>query len=795
MSAKTIELLPDVSAADVLQRVSGVTVQRNANGEAKYAIIRGMDKRYNYTTVDGIKMPSPDDKMRFVPMDMFPTEILDRIEVIKNLTPDMEGDAIGGVMNLKMKEAPDHKIMYASAGTGYNENLLDQKYSYFLKGTMQSSDPAKTHGSAYAATPKDFSLGILSNKDIQAPANGLFNFTIGNRFLMNKKLGVIFSGSYHNIFKATNTTFFNPASQPGVSNLPEFDDIEIRKYSTQEQRIGLHTKIDYKLNDKNTIALYGIFVQLSQFENRSTIDTTVTGQNRSAPGLGNVAFKDRIAHRNDNTASMVLEGSHILLPKIKLNWKGAISKAQRDVPDMTSISTGNFVTSSPTGNVTSPTTLKSMGHTWQKTTDQDQQIFADITYLPTIAAKEIEFKGGGMYRHKQRTDYYNDYSINNVGTVPAANIATIVDSNLIVSNPQGSVTGQWLNYNIQEDIAAAYVQTKFQTLEDRLQVLFGARVENTQLSYNAPTVDAQYFPGTSGSLYYTDFMPSAHLKYKLSKKENLRMSYFRSTTRPGFFELVPYSFAGDYFTEVGNYNLDRTKADNIDLRYELFPKGIDQILVGAFYKNIQDAIEYHVDRRGKTSAYSLQPQNDPNRAQNFGLEAVVTKYFHYWGVSANYTFTQSAVTTTKLYNVPSGGTSYVADTVSQTRPLQGQAAHVANLALIYKNPTIGFNAHLSWQYTGRNIAFVSAYKDLDYWHKGTSYFALSVEKHITKQVVVYAKVQNLLNFKPIIELKYSSDQFKQSNAYYLPYQTGSNLIVQRDTYGRNYLIGIRYKLD
>ena len=91
MSAKAMELSPDITVANVIKRMSGVTVERNSSGEGQYAILRGMDKRYNYTLVNGIKIPSPDNKNRFVPLDIFPSEILDRIEVTKSLTADMEG--------------------------------------------------------------------------------------------------------------------------------------------------------------------------------------------------------------------------------------------------------------------------------------------------------------------------------------------------------------------------------------------------------------------------------------------------------------------------------------------------------------------------------------------------------------------------------------------------------------------------------------------------------------------------------------------------------------------------------
>lgn len=96
VSARSIEISPDLDVADVSQRLSGVTMTRTTGtGDAQYAIIRGMDKRYNYTTIDDIKIPSPDPKDRYVPLDIFPSELVDQVQVYKTLLPSMEGDAMG----------------------------------------------------------------------------------------------------------------------------------------------------------------------------------------------------------------------------------------------------------------------------------------------------------------------------------------------------------------------------------------------------------------------------------------------------------------------------------------------------------------------------------------------------------------------------------------------------------------------------------------------------------------------------------------------------------------------------
>ena len=100
VSAKAMEISPDMTVGSVISRVSGVTIERNNSGEGQYALLRGMDKRFNYTLVNGVKIPGPDNKNRFVPLDIFPSDLLDRLEVTKALTADMEADGIGGSVKI-----------------------------------------------------------------------------------------------------------------------------------------------------------------------------------------------------------------------------------------------------------------------------------------------------------------------------------------------------------------------------------------------------------------------------------------------------------------------------------------------------------------------------------------------------------------------------------------------------------------------------------------------------------------------------------------------------------------------
>lgn len=171
LSAKTIQLLPDITVANALQRVSGVTIEKSGSGEGRYPIIRGMEKRYINTLVNGIKIPSPDNKNRYIPLDLFPSELLERLEVSKSLTPSMEGDAIGGTINLVMKDAPSKLLVQANGSLGFSSAFADNPYQKFDKSSMNKLSPAEIKGNTYTAVPGDFTNAHLNYTPSGSPLN------------------------------------------------------------------------------------------------------------------------------------------------------------------------------------------------------------------------------------------------------------------------------------------------------------------------------------------------------------------------------------------------------------------------------------------------------------------------------------------------------------------------------------------------------------------------------------------------------------------------------------------------
>ncbi len=289
VAAKTIEISPDITVANVIQRVSGVSLVRNANGDPQYAIIRGMDKRYNYTLVNGIKIPSPDNENRYVPLDIFPAQILERLEVSKSLTPSMEGDAIGGVVNMVMKSAPEELTIKGDLQLGYNQININRDFLKFDKSVIDYQSPSEKYGSLYQAQPGDFTRKNLVPTSIKPLPDLFASLSVGNRFLKDK-LGVLLAGSFQNSYRGTNSVWFETQIDFNGSNLPQLNSVQERTYSTNQTREALHSKIDYVFNKNHKINLYSGWYRLVSAQTRDTRETKLGATGGYDPSIGSAAY-------------------------------------------------------------------------------------------------------------------------------------------------------------------------------------------------------------------------------------------------------------------------------------------------------------------------------------------------------------------------------------------------------------------------------------------------------------------------------------------------------------------------
>ncbi len=783
VSARTIEVSPDISVADASQRLSGVTMSRTAaTGDAQYAIIRGMDKRYNYTTVNGIKIPSPDNKDRYVPLDIFPSGLLDKLEVTKTLTPSMEGDATGGVMDLVMKQSPDHEVVSAEAGSGY-DGFFGSAQKFYTFTDDNALSPRVVHGSTYQATMADFPVGTWSPRSLNFLPAEYFSATLGNRFGEDQQLGVIVAGSFQNSYRGANTLFFE-SNINQLTGLPILSGFENREYSTLQTRGGAMANIDYRADDNNKLNLFTMYTSLQKQQLRNMYDTI--NAKGSWPLNPEVDWTIRTSDETQNIFNSTLSGVDVLFGKdLEADWHIAYSRAALNSPDEAHLSIMggvNYKTQPPT---IDPYLADDSKRIWTSSTDEDKSAYLTLKSIEDVLGATTEFSYGGMYRTKTRTAGYDSYDLRIINGTQYYNGDISVDT-FKVYNPYGTAANP-LNYDAHEDVTAGFVQAKFPV--GPVTVVGGVRAEQT--SFGWTSAEPPSLPGKTGSVSYLDLLPSVNLKYSPTDNQNWRLAYFRSIARPNFYEVIPNEgIPGDDYTEVSNDSLNRTQIDNLDLRWEYFPGGLDQLLVGGFYKRLQNPIEWVIEYVQVNTQF--QPRN-LGVATNYGFELDFRKFFSNFGIQGNYTYTNSQITTSKVATHYVTGTGVVFDTVQQTRPLEGQADHIGNLSLLYKNFETGTDAQISAVYTGTAIVGVSTYKDNDVWQKGFLQIDLSGEQRLIGNLSIYLKVTNLLNAarEEVIHTAYQDSQYPQPIANQV---NGQDLLVRRELYNRNYVLGFRFKM-
>jgi len=815
VSAQAIAISPDVLVSSVLQRVPGISIDRNNTGDAEHVIIRGMDKQYNTTLINGIKIPSPDNKNRYVPLDIFPADLVERIEVYKTLTPDMEGDASGGVVNLVMKSAPSGLRVEGNFGTGYSQLFWDRSFESFNASTVASKAPGEINPGG-SASISQFPYQNLLTKAGNAPPNATASLTIGNRFL-NNKLGVIFSGTYQNLYQGSNSFVVLQDNSIGSSpniNTPNqetaFESSYKREYSSQLSRLGTMASIDYKIDDNNTISLFGTYLSLDEHRVRDQQTSTYGGYSYNGY-LGTNGIDDETETRTDlqSIYNVTLKGNHKITKHFSLDWTIANSEASHKQPDIAQFKTSyetspatngtNVATPGSPGSSTyvapavidSPAVVGNESRIWAHNTDKDISPYLNLHYTTDIFGHKTIFSAGGMFRHKTRSNFVDSYTLPNTyipGTDNAEYYTNIPSAQFTFAGNSYDALGSSASdpgvYTFEENVHAVYGMVQYY-INDHFDVIFGLRSENTYQHYNSNLPNI--YPGQSATITYTDYLPSVNLKYALADNEALRASYFKSILRPAFDQLIPFPdpTSDESYVPIGNPYLQHTVINNYDLRYEFFPGVFDEFMAGGFYKYLTNPIEDILVVTGVATP-QLTPTNLGN-AQNYGAEFVAKKYFGNLGFSVNYTYTHSQITTAKIINVDG-----VTDSRDQTRPLQGQAANIGNLSLLYRSQKNGIEAQLSASYTGERIEAVSGYYDLDTWEKATTFLDFSVQKTY-KRFVFFAKVNNILNTPYELFLKQSNTIDYSSILKYPDQKSANYTTLEYDQYYARYSLGARFK--
>jgi TonB-dependent receptor len=693
VSAEEVRKSPDRDAGDVLKRVTGTSLQ-----DGKFVFVRGMGERYSSTEMDGVRIASPEQNKRVVPLDMIPSSLLENIVVQKTYTADRPGEFGGGDVQITTKDFPGKRMLQVSLGAGY-----DAATSFgSMMGVESERGDRWAAGAGARALPDELDRLAggrkVSNSIERAPYDTMA--AIGSSFRnqlspsnIHNAVPANFLVSYGDILPMLGTKFGVIASV-GATHSDSRSNAEERLYEgsadalqydytsrtdTRSSQFSMLAGLSYRLGPSGTVTLKGT-------QNRSADDEARTyfGLNTSQSSNFQVT---RLRYLQRVIGSLALDGRHEFpgLNRAKLTWNASLTRATRAEPDRREVYYRQAV--DETGAAMEPLYFYRTSRDWGDLVDNGKGLTARFT-LPVrshlLDGRETKFDIGASTQHKKRNSTYRRFDFGNNAfdidpTAPAESLFTegewtsdgfpraFVSEN---TQPEDS-------YRANQGVDGAFLSADVPATA-KLRAIVGARIEHG--TQDAVTYD-QFTTATvaEANLDDWDVLPTANLVYTLDERSNVRLAAARTLSRPDLRELTPgrtLNFFSGY-QDIGNPNLERATIWNYDLRYELYPGLNEVIAVGGFYKVFDQPIEKQIVTGG--SDRLLQPQNS-DKGTNYGVELEartalgrfnprLNKLF----LSANGSLISSRITLKDQTTL----------TTSPEHPLQGQANYLGNVGLGY----------------------------------------------------------------------------------------------------------------
>ena len=745
VAADQIGRFPDKNAAEATQRIPGVSLNRDM-GEGRYIIIRGTEARLNSTTVNGERIPSPEAGVRNVALDTIPADLLERIEVSKALRPDMDGDSIGGTVDLVTRSAPEETRVSVALGAGYSQ-------------LMEETAP-----------------------------NGMFTF--GSRFGAEKDWGLLVSGS------ASDT-------KRGADNIePEYDDgdldeLQFRDYTTERERYGVTADIDYRASMRSNYDLRGLWTNYIDTELRRR-KTMVVGDDeleRDIKDRTQESLINSISFGGENTIgeSMVLDYRLMYNTSSEETINQLTSSfAQEDIEYLTNVSPEhidpNNIQAIPLNESAALMEFKDIED--QTKTAEEDDIVGAINFTKGFyknAGYSGLWKFGAKARFKNKVqdyevwdlesddDFYMDSVLDdwnsetpffngNYGDQiipffdPAAMRALVNSGGL---EAEKNLEDDLQDFDISEDTFAAYALGEF-LFGANTSFMGGVRVESTKNDYMAYelVVDEEGDPVSvspvTGDKNYTEWLPQFHLVYKTGEDSQLRAAVTRSMARPNFEDMAPWRFVNDEDGEIemGNPDLNVTTAWNLDLMWEKYLQPVGIFSAGVFYKDLTDYIYlFQVDEVIDGEDYEvIQPRNG-DKGTLAGFELAFQNQFTNWngfwggfGLYGNYTYADSEA------NYPD----------RESTSLPGQSKNIGNLALVYEK--YGVTTRLSYNYNGKKILEVGGDLDEDIWVDDHAQLDFLFRVQVAKRWAIIFEAINITD-EPYTAYEGTPDRIRQQEFY------------------------------
>ena len=771
ITAEEIKKTPDTRTSDVLKRVSGASIQDN-----KYVVIRGLNDRYNFAMLNDAPLPSSESDKKAFSFDIFPSNMLDNLVITKTATPDLPGEFAGGVINIKTISPRPKNFQTIQIGSSINTitTFRDFKKSegsgtdfLGLGGTarqLPSGIPGTKEFETYSPLQKADAAKLMtpswSPLSAMALPNLTLQYSLGRAFAFENghKLGVVFAYNYNSNNQANETIRREFEEQSnGVVTKMELKDSVFTKSILNTGMLNL----SYQFNDSSSINFYNIYSISS--DDRINIRKGVRELD-SDPRQWEKSINFWYTQNLLNTSQ--LSGTHKINQHFKVNWAGGYSNILRDIPNQRRVvyQKSTYLEDDTTAkyfaiiqkNGTIPTAAGNMF--WAKTDEKISSGKIDLIFPFTIQSSKQEIKIGAATQYRER-----DFTVRSLGFSKYIPSGKKFDGSLLSLEPSEIFSSSNLglmengnggfkldeatkvsdSYRANSLLNAAYAMMDAK-IGSKFRAVGGVRLESYKQNFfymasnnNEKNVDTTVI----------DLLPSINLIYSLTKKTNLRASYYKTVSRPEFRELAPFAFYNFILDNIlsGDTSLKRATIDNYDVRYEVYPSPSQMFSVSGFYKEFKNPIEL-INRTGTSGAPELNYVNI-NKVQNIGFEV---EYRIKLDIFTNKTGDKKNVflSNSTLYS----NFSLIRSTVfldaivgsGGNRPMQGQSPYIINAGYQFEHPTKDWSLALNYNVVGQRIFIVGNTQEPSVWENGRHVIDMQFAKRIKDKWEFKFNVKDLL---------------------------------------------------
>jgi hypothetical protein len=696
-------------AAGALQRVTGISVQ-----DDKYVYVRGLGERYSNTTLNGSKLPTTEFDKKVVPLDLFPTKLLDNVRVSKSYSPDQSGDFVAGLVEIETLDFPTQTTLEISLGGRTNSNTTGDAFGRYLGGLglsgsggqgLPSSIPDQkvVRGNAFnpgfspeemqqfgldfigAWTADNTAKGYYGSPYSNANPNTGFALTYGDTF---GNFGVVVSATHGRTFyhQDENQVYYSIGADDELVEMNNYD----MSTDSEGVRNGLVGNFSLKLSQNHKLELRTIYTTDSKANNRY-----FEGFNRDQ----STPVSDyRVDYKQEEIGSYQLGGEHFFEGIGQsgglLEWRGSYGEAgstwnlrdsfykvENDVMTLTAESQSGFLL-------------------YNDLADDIVDGGADWTQFFMSGSVFGSLKGGLAYYNRER-DFESRRFRYNFRNIDGVDLTVLPDEIFVEENihPDGFEIKEETRptdfYTASHDLGAVYLLADASIGKWRLNG--GLRYEDSDILVTTlEPFDTESTPIES-QVKDQEIMPAFSATYRLNTNTNLRAAVSRTVNRPEFRELAPFEWtdvAGGQSAR-GNPELVTANISSFDLRWEWFPDQFGVVAASLFYKDFTNPIE-----RTLLLAVELQSTwiNTPG-ATNIGAElefrrnlGFVADSLRPLSLQLNYTYVDSEIEV--------GDDPIVTST---SRPLVGQPDYALNAVLEWAPASWGSVVRVLYNSKGKTL--------------------------------------------------------------------------------------------